>query len=120
MSPLNDFRQFETRRDFFTRGKNLLGGTALASLLGEAMTRQASGGLASGPQFAPKAKRVIYLHMVGGPSQIDLFDHKPEMHKWYDKDLPESIRNDTSSSQELRCRRTHHLLPLVDLSVQIG
>ena len=93
MSPLNDFRQFETRRDFFTRGKNLLGGTALASLLGEAMTRQASGGLASGPQFAPKAKRVIYLHMVGGPSQIDLFDHKPEMHKWYDKDLPESIRN---------------------------
>ena len=93
MSPLNDFRQFETRRDFFTRGKNLLGGAALASLLGEAMTRQASGGLASGPQFAPKAKRVIYLHMVGGPSQIDLFDHKPEMHKWYDKDLPESIRN---------------------------
>jgi len=93
MNPLNDFRQFETRRDFFTRGKKLLGGAALASLLGEALTRQASGGLASGPQFAPKAKRVIYLHMVGGPSQIDLFDHKPELYKMYDKDLPESIRN---------------------------
>ena len=84
----------ETRRDFFTRGKNLLGGAALASLLGEAMTRQASAsGLASGPHFAPKAKRVIYLHMVGGPSQMDLFDYKPEMQKMYDKDLPESIRN---------------------------
>ena len=40
----------------------------------------------------PKAKRVIYLHMVGGPAQMDLFDYKPEMQKWYDKDLPESIR----------------------------
>jgi hypothetical protein len=42
--------------------------------------------------FPPKAKRVIYLHMVGGPSQMDLFDYKPQMQKWYDKDLPESIR----------------------------
>jgi hypothetical protein len=42
--------------------------------------------------FPPKAKRVIYLHMVGGPSQMDLFDYKPQMQAWYDKDLPESIR----------------------------
>ncbi len=42
--------------------------------------------------FAPKAKRVIYLHMVGGPSQLDLYDHKPKMAEWYDKDLPDSIR----------------------------
>ncbi|MCA9066374.1 MAG: DUF1501 domain-containing protein, partial [Planctomycetaceae bacterium] len=42
--------------------------------------------------FAPKAKRVIYLHMVGGPAQMDLFDYKPEMEKWYDKDLPDTIR----------------------------
>ncbi len=45
-----------------------------------------------GPHFAPKAKHVIYLHMVGGPSQIDLFDYKPVMGEWYDKDLPESVR----------------------------
>src|SRR5690242_20383211 len=87
----------ETRRHFFTRGKNLLGGAALASLLGEAFAQQAaagsSGGVkAVGPHFAPKAKRVIYLHMVGGPSQMDLFDYKPEMEKWYDKDLPDSVR----------------------------
>ena len=83
-----------TRRQFFTNGSHLLGGAALTSLLGEAMSRQALGSEsgASGPHFAPKAKRVIYLHMVGGPSQLDLFDYKPEMQKWYDKDLPESIR----------------------------
>ncbi|NBV85719.1 MAG: DUF1501 domain-containing protein, partial [Verrucomicrobia bacterium] len=45
------------------------------------------------PHFAPKAKQVIYLHMVGGPSQLDFFDHKPGLADWYDKDLPESIRN---------------------------
>ena len=43
--------------------------------------------------FTPKAKQVIYLHMVGGPSQMDLFDYKPVMRDWYDKDLPESVRN---------------------------
>jgi hypothetical protein len=38
-------------------------------------------------------KHVIYLHMVGGPSQLDLYDYKPQMNDWYDKDLPESVRN---------------------------
>ena len=42
--------------------------------------------------FPGKAKHVIYLHMVGGPSQLDLFDYKPKMSAWYDKDLPDSIR----------------------------
>ncbi len=45
-----------------------------------------------GPHFPGKAKHVIYLHMVGGPSQIDLYDYKPKMDAWYDKDLPDSIR----------------------------
>ena len=43
--------------------------------------------------FPGKVKNVIYLHMVGGPSQLDLYDYKPQMNDWYDKDLPESIRN---------------------------
>ena len=47
---------------------------------------------AVGPHFPGKAKHVIYLHMVGGPSQIDLYDYKPKMNAWYDKDLPDSIR----------------------------
>src|SRR5262249_48366753 len=45
------------------------------------------------PHFAPKAKRLIYLFMNGGPSQIDLFDYKPGLDKIYDTDLPESVRN---------------------------
>jgi len=46
-----------------------------------------------GLDFPSKTKSVIYLHMVGGPSQIDLFDFKPMLKFWYDRDLPESIRN---------------------------
>ncbi|MCP4786371.1 MAG: DUF1501 domain-containing protein [Fuerstiella sp.] len=82
----------QTRRQFIASGKHLLGGAALASL-GLSNPTIASNVGAIQPHFAPKAKRVIYLHMVGGPSQMDLFDHKPQMNEWYDKDLPESIRN---------------------------
>jgi hypothetical protein len=42
--------------------------------------------------IAPKAKRIIYLFQSGGPSQLDLFDHKPQMTDWYDRDLPDSVR----------------------------
>jgi len=45
-----------------------------------------------GAIFPARAKRVIYLFMAGGPSQIDLFDHKPGMQKMFDHDLPDSIR----------------------------
>ena len=72
----------ETRRQFFARGARGLGGLALASL--------AQGSTL--PHFAPKAKRAIYLHMVGAPPQLDLLDYKPQMEKMFDKDLPESIR----------------------------
>jgi hypothetical protein len=44
------------------------------------------------PNFTPKCKRVIYLFMAGGPSQIDLFDYKPQMKKWFNKDIPAEIR----------------------------
>jgi hypothetical protein len=49
-------------------------------------------GLPELPHFAPKAKRAIYLFMAGAPSQMDLFDYKPKLADWYDKDLPESVR----------------------------
>ncbi|MDZ4404673.1 DUF1501 domain-containing protein [Prosthecobacter sp.] len=92
MNLLQEWNTYQTRRQLFTRGKNVLGGAALASLFGESLAN-ASNAHAPGPQFPPKAKRVIYLHMVGGPSQMDLFDYKPQMQAYYDKDLPESIRN---------------------------
>jgi hypothetical protein len=81
----------QNRRQFFANGKCLLGGAALAAL----MSKSAAGASSShvvGPHFPPQAKRVIYLHMVGGPSQMDLFDYKPTMRDWYDKELPESVR----------------------------
>ncbi|MBL9152271.1 MAG: DUF1501 domain-containing protein [Verrucomicrobiales bacterium] len=91
-SLLSELHRLQTRRHFFARGRNLLGSAALASLVGERAALAASSHQAAGSHFPAKAKRVIYLHMVGGPSQMDLFDYKPEMLKWYDKDLPDSIR----------------------------
>lgn len=88
----HDYVKYETRRQFFRRFGSFMGTAALASL----MPRDAFGADAAkavGPHFAPKAKHIIYLHMVGGPSQIDLYDYKPKMGDWYDKDLPETIRN---------------------------
>jgi hypothetical protein len=92
----------QTRRYFLTQGKHALGFAALSSLLGKnalATKPSAQPDLLSGgidgpfaPHFAPKAKHVIYLHMVGGPSQLDLYDYKPVMQDWYDKDLPDSVR----------------------------
>ena len=78
----------EGRRQLLRGG---LGAVALSQLLSGAPTLE--GGLPGLPHFAPKAKRVIYLHMVGAPPQHDLFDWKPKMKDWFDKDLPESIRS---------------------------
>lgn len=81
------------RRQFFSRGTSVVGAAALANLMGLSEVSSASPGHTPiGPHFLPKAKRIIYLHMVGGPSQMDLFDYKPIMNDWYDKDLPDSIR----------------------------
>jgi uncharacterized protein (DUF1501 family) len=87
-----------TRRQFFSRGAKGFGAIALASLMGgdsasgAPAPTQASGGLPGLPHFSPKVKRAIYLHMVGAPPQLETFDYKPGMKQWYDKDLPDSIR----------------------------
>ena len=95
MNVFDELQRYETRRQFFAHGKNALGYAALASLLGPAMKlwgEESRTGLPTLPHFPAKVKNIIYLHMVGGPSQMDLFDHKPVMNEWYDKDLPDSIR----------------------------
>src|SRR5262249_52102861 len=95
VSLFDDYRRYETRRQFFARGKNVLGYAALTSLLGPALKlwgEEAARGRPALPHFPAKAKNIIYLHMVGGPSQMDLYDHKPVMTEWYDKDLPDSVR----------------------------
>ena len=77
---------------FFARGSAGLGTAALASLLNGAETHSKTGGLEDLPHFAPEAKRVIFLHQSGGPSQMDLFDYKPNMRKLQGSELPDSIR----------------------------
>ena len=88
------------RRDFFGRFGLGLGGVALAGLFNSpaqaARTAVASAnpyqGLPGFPNFAPKAKRVIYLFMSGGPSQMDLFDYKPKLNEMNGQELPPSVR----------------------------
>jgi hypothetical protein len=94
MLPFSEFKTNITRRHFFQQGSHVLGGAALASLMGASPGGgQVHGAELVGKQHFPgKAKHVIYLHMVGGPAQMDLFDYKPVMNEHYDKDLPESIR----------------------------
>ncbi len=77
----------ETRRQLISRGAGGFGALALGTLLAEG--KEQGNTL---PHFAPKAKRAIYLHMVGAPPQMDLLDYKPGMKDWFDKDLPASIR----------------------------
>jgi hypothetical protein len=86
------------RRDFFGRFGLGLGGAALGSLLagtagaaGTSVPGPFSGALPAG-HLAPKAKRVIYLFMSGGPSQLETFDYKPELVKRTGEDLPASVR----------------------------
>ena len=97
MHPQQEAILTETRRHFFVRGAKGIAGIALTNLLAEDLFGagngdQAIGGLSHLPHFAPKAKRCIYLHMMGAPPQMDLLDYKPRMKDWYDKDLPESVR----------------------------
>src|SRR5262245_24891185 len=92
MNLFHEFGQNITRRYFFKAGSHAIGWAALASLLDTDRAQAARQRAANGPHFPGKAKQVIYLHMVGGPSQMDLYDYKPQMQKWFDKDLPDSVR----------------------------
>lgn len=63
--------------------------SAAASLGAAAIGQSASAKVKN--HFAPKAKNVIFLHMVGAPSHLDLFDYKPELNKWHMKEAPEEL-----------------------------
>jgi len=83
------------RRTFLSRSAGGIGLAALASLLGVGEGKaadSASGGFPGLPHFPAKAKRVIYLFQSGAPSQMDLFDYKPQLEKVRAQDLPDSIR----------------------------
>lgn len=84
-----------SRRQFLHRFGLGLGGIALGHLLNPARalaTSEADRGLLGAPHFTPKARRVIYLFMAGGPSQLETFDYKPVLNRRNGEDLPDSVR----------------------------
>ena len=102
MTSLREQQLLFTRRHFFGRAATGIGTAALASLLNPALFAAAPeakiprGGIRPGilpqPHFAPKAKRIIYLVMSGGPSHIDLFDYKPKLKDLNGAELPAEVR----------------------------
>ena len=107
MFPLNSGDVAANRRQFLSRSGLGLGAMALSSLLqsqsecrggdeaplpGAASSRAAFPAALAAPHFPPKAKRIIYLFMSGGPSQLDLFDYKPLLNEKNGQDLPDSVR----------------------------
>jgi hypothetical protein len=100
MNVFQEHLQAVTRRQFFGRCAVGIGSLALGSLLNERLLASVTDGAASlldnplapkKPHFAPRAKRAIYLHMAGSPSQLDLFDYKPKLIEMNGKECPESI-----------------------------
>ncbi len=101
-----EWAALETRRHFLGRSGKVLGWAALASLLGDrALVRRAEAATPAAPaavppnpealrlpNFAPTAKRAIYLFMSGGPPQMDLLDYKPKLAQLYNQDIPDSVR----------------------------
>src|SRR5215468_9489718 len=86
----------QTRRHFFGQCALGVGSMALASMLSEealraGMTPAAGAGVLRQPHFPARAKAVIYLFMAGGPSQLELFDHKPKLQALHNKPIPDEF-----------------------------
>lgn len=99
MNPLLENEILQTRRQFFGQSGLRLGGIAMASLLAQQLRSQAASSavhpaLRGLPHFEGKAKAVIYLHMNGGPSQLDTWDHKPKLGEQFGKELPKDFLGD--------------------------
>ena len=104
MHPVEEHYLDLTRRRFFGNCaqsvSGAMGALALSSLLRADATnpnhssaaQPAAGSSPPGVHFRPKAKRVIYMHMEGAPSQLDLWDYKPGLRHRFNQDLPDSIR----------------------------
>ncbi|MBT5707203.1 MAG: DUF1501 domain-containing protein [Verrucomicrobia bacterium] len=89
MNPLQRYQDLQNRRQFLKSSAMGLGSAVLGSLA----PRSLASIPLSGTHFSPKAKRVIFLFMAGAPSQLDLFDYKPDLAKQFDEPLPKSVSN---------------------------
>lgn len=88
---MNDDIRNITRRHFFKSGGLGIGAMALSALISKEGEAQKSPLSARAPMIPARAKRVIYLHMAGSPSQLELFENKPELQKLHMKDCPPSF-----------------------------
>src|SRR6202050_2298505 len=86
-----NYTKFSSRRELLARFGYGLGAAALHTLLGASGATAASSTARRVPNFAPRAKRVIFLFQAGGPSHLDLLDYKPAMKGRFDQDIPPSI-----------------------------
>jgi hypothetical protein len=93
------------RRQWFGHTLGALGSAALATLEAK------STGLPGIPHHAPKARRVIYLFMSGGPSQMELFDYKPRLHDFAGQELPDSIRQGQRLTQMSATQSSFPVVP---------
>lgn len=95
MNPYFDFVQTQTRRQFLrSAGQFSLGAIALEALSatrGYGALSAANPLAVRPPHYAPRVKRVIYLHMSGGPPHLDIFDYKPELVKRSGQDAPDQF-----------------------------
>src|SRR5688572_16886382 len=111
MNPLFEQQLLTTRRQFFGDTGLRLGGLAMAMLAAQSPAARALASVAASsrgtapstsdrvhpplpgyPHHQPRAKSIIYLHMNGGPSQMDLWDYKPSLREMFDKDLPKTVQ----------------------------
>lgn len=95
MHPIFERNLLQTRRQFFaSQGLNM--GALALGLLGapgnKVSAEQVHKPLAGLPHHTPKAKAIIYMHMNGAPSQIDLWDYKPRLKEFFNKDIPPSVQ----------------------------
>jgi len=86
---ITEFSDLQSRRSFLLNSGVGLGTAACTSLV-------TGHGVAADPAAAPRprAKRIIFLFMAGAPSQVDLFDYKPDLHKFFKTELPQSVTQD--------------------------
>src|SRR3954454_22307320 len=87
-----NYRRATSRRELLARTGYGIGAVALHALLGGVKAiAQPKGEGSTFPNFAPRARRVIFLFQAGGPSHLDLLDYKPKMKDRFNQDIPPSI-----------------------------
>ena len=100
------------RRAFLKQASYGFGAAALANLLGNDASAGGLPGTLAAPHHAPRAKRVIFLSMAGGPSHLETFDYKPLLEKMHGKPMPDSLTKGQQiaqlQGQPLNCFAPQH------------